>query len=150
MIRIKEDEKGFLSLLDGLLSLVIISIALIGFITFINMDISPYSKEIHDFQKSQDVLEIMALNIDENSYSTLKIIQSKLQDENNSLQSIDEVGIIAGEFLNKTIPNKNYSLVEINQLNGKTIVSTDNLYLAENLSSSSKSIGSYLFILYIW
>ncbi|MCL2115554.1 MAG: hypothetical protein FWH29_04960 [Methanobrevibacter sp.] len=149
-MKIYKDEKGFFSIIDGILAISMIIIALMVFSTVINMDISQYSKENDDFLTSQDVMEIMALKVDENTYSIFEIIQSKLEKNNNSLQSIEEVAIISGEFLNKTIPNKSYSLVENNQLNGTVIVSNDNMNLAKNISVAMKNIGKYSFTLYIW
>jgi len=144
------DEKGFLSLVDGILAIFMIIIALMIFNTIINIDISQYSKENDDFLLSQDVMETMSLKIDENTYSTLETIQYKLESNNNSIQSIKEVAIISGEFLNKTIPNKSYSLVENKQLNGTIIVSNDNVNLAKNISTATRNIGNYSFTLYIW
>ena len=149
-MKIFMDEKGFLSLVDGILAIFMIIIALMIFNTIINIDISQYSKENDDFLLSQDVMETMSLKIDENTYSTLETIQYKLESNNNSIQSIKEVAIISGEFLNKTIPNKSYSLVENKQLNGTIIVSNDNVNLAKNISTATRNIGNYSFTLYIW
>ena len=149
-MKIYKDKKGFFSLVDGTLAILMIIIALIIFNTVINMDISQYSQTNDDFLGSQDVMEIMTMKVNENSLSTLETIQYKLESNNNSLQSIKEVAIIAGEFLNKTIPNKSYSLVENNQLNGMVITSNDNVYLAKNISTATRNIGKYSFTLYIW
>ena len=114
------------------------------------MDISQYSIANDDFQTSQDIMEIMALKVNENSYSTIETIQYILESNNNSLQSIEEVRIIAGEFLNNTIQNKSYCLVENNQLNGTVIVANDDLFSADNISTATRNIGKYSFTLYIW
>ena len=145
-----KDKKGIFSIFDGILAILIIIMALMIFNTVINIDISQYSKENDDFLTSQDVMEIMALKVNENSYSTLEIIQYILKRNNNSLQSIKEVSVIAGEFLNNTIPNKHYSLVENNKLNGTVIVANEPVYLAENISTATRNIGEYSFTLYIW
>ena len=149
-MNIYRDKKGFFSILDGILAILMIVIALVVFNTVINMDISQYSKEHSDFLTSQDVMETMSLKINENSYSTLELIKYTLESNNNSLQSIEQAKIIAGEFLNSTIPNKSYTLVENNQLNGTVIVANDKLNLAENISVSTRNIGKYSFTLYIW
>jgi len=145
-----KDKKGFFSIFDGILAILIIIMALMIFNTVINIDISQYSKENDDFLTSQDVMENMALKVNGNSYSTLEIIQYTLERNNNSLQSIEKVSTIAGEFLNNTIPNKSYSLVENNKLNGAVIVANDNIYLAKNISTATRNIGEYSFTLYIW
>lgn len=136
--------------MDGILAMLMIIIALLIFNTVINIDISQYTKESEDFQTSQDVMEIMALKVHENSYSTLEIITHNLENNNNSLQTIENVSIIAEEFLNTTIPNKKYSLVENNQLNGTVIAANDNMYLAKNISTATRNIGKFSFTLYIW
>jgi hypothetical protein len=145
-----KDKKGFFSIFDGILAILTIIIALMIFNTVINIDISQYSKENNDFLTSQDVMETMTLKVNENTYSTLEIIQQNLERNNNSLQSKEEVSIIAGEFLNSTIPNKSYSLVENNQLNGTIIVANDNIHLAKNISTATRNMGKYSFTLYIW
>ena len=150
LMNIYKDKKGFFSLFDGILAILIIIIALMIFNTVINIDIPQYSKEHSDFQTSQDIMEIMTLKLDEKTYSTLEIVKYKLESNNNSLQSIEEVGVIAGEVLNKTIPNKSYSLVENNQLNGTVIVANDDADLAENISIATRNLGKYSFTLYIW
>jgi len=149
-MKIFKDKKGFFSVTDGILATLMIIIALLVFNTVINMDISQYSLTNDDFLTSQDVMEVMALKVNENSFSTLETIKYKLESNNNSLQSIREVAIISGEFLNKTIPNKSYSLVENSQLNGTVIASNDNMHLAKNLSTATRNIGKYSFTLYIW
>ena len=149
-MKIYKDNKGFFSIIDGILAILLIIMTLIIFNTVINMDISQYSIANDDFQTSQDIMEIMALKVNENSYSTIETIQYILESNNNSLQSIEEVRIIAGEFLNNTIPNKSYCLVENNQLNGTVIVANDDLFSADNISTATRNIGKYSFTLYIW
>lgn len=145
-----KDNRGFFSIYDGILAILMLIIALMIFNTVINIDISQYSKENDDFLTSQDIMEIMALKVNENTYSTLEIIKYKLESNNNSFQSIEEVNIIAGEFLNNTLSTRSYSLVENNQLNGTVIVANDNMHLAENISTATRNIGKYSFTLYIW
>lgn len=149
--KLVKNEKGFLTLFDGILAILMITIVLIGFNIAINMENSSYSFETNDFLISQDTLEIMARKIDGNSNSLLETIKYNLEKNNNSNKSINEMSILAGDFLNKTLANKNYCLIEINQLNGKTIASNNNdLNLATNLSSSTRHIDNYIFILYVW
>ncbi|MDR2967715.1 MAG: hypothetical protein LBU74_07180 [Methanobacteriaceae archaeon] len=149
-MNVYKDKKGFFSIFDGILAILIVIVALMIFNTFINIDISQYSKANDDFLTSQDVMEIMALKANENTYSTFEIICSNLENNNNSLRSIEEISIISGEFLNNTIGDKSYSLVENNQLNGTVIASNDNMFSAKNISVATRNIGKYSFTLYIW
>ena len=147
-----KDKKGFLSLLDGILAILIIFIGLIAFNMILNFHApSPYDDYI-DSKLANDVMELMTLKIDENTYSTLESIVWTLQDSDNTLnyETKEKIESIAGNFLNKTIPNKNYLLVENNVLGGEVIVSKGDILTAHDVSTSTRNLGEYSFTLSVF
>ena len=147
-----KDKKGFFSLLDGILAIFILFIALMVFSSVLNFYApSPYDDFI-DSKVANDVMELAMVKIDENSYSTLEHVASILKNNNNTLdyETKQNIANVAGKFLNKTIPDKNYLLVENNCLNGETIVSRGDIRDALNVSTSTRNLGEYSFTLFVF
>jgi len=156
MITIKntffKDKKGFLSLLDGILAILLVLIALLVFNTVLNFNTpSPYDDYI-DSKVANDAMELMAIKIDENSYSILESIIIVLKSNDNTLnyETKKNIANIAGNFLNKTISNNNYLLVENNVLDGEIIVSNGDILTASNISTSTRNLGEYSFTLSVF
>jgi len=156
MITIKntffKDKKGFLSLLDGILTISIVLIALLTFNVLLNFHApSPYDDFI-DSKIANDAMELMALKIDENACSTLDsiVIVLKANDNNLNYETKENIANIAGDFLNKTISHKNYLLVENNVLNGEIIVSKGDILSSSNISTITRNLGEYSFTLSVF
>ena len=147
-----KDKKGFLSLLDGILAISIILIALLAFNVVLNFHApSPYDNFI-DSKVANDAMELMTLKIDENAHSTLDsiVIILKSNDNNLNYETKENIANIASEFLNKTIPDKGYLLVENNVLGGEVVVSKGDIIVASNVSTSTRNLGEYSFTLSIF
>lgn len=133
------DEKGLIFTLDTVLALIPVFII----ITAVANVCVPESVQVRYIQDAQDTLEIMtSSNVLQNTASVLTL-------NNNSKEGIQEAGKIAGPYLNKTLGNSNYSLMEISALN-KTIVSHGDIKKANDVSVGFKSSGKYIFKLYVW
>lgn len=147
-----KDNKGFLSLLDGILAISILFIGLLAFNVILNFHApTPYDDFI-DSKVANDAMEIMTLKIDENSYSTLDSIVGILKSNDNNLdhETKETIANIAGSFLNKTVPDKNYLLVENNVLDGEVIVSKGDILVASNISTTTRNLGEYSFTLSVF
>jgi len=147
-----KDNKGFFSVLDGILAISILFIGLLAFNMVLNFHApTPYDNYV-DSKVANDVMELMVLKIDENSYSALDSIVTILKANDNNLDYQTKINIanIAGGFLNKTIPDKNYLLVENNVLNGETIVSKGDILTASNISTTTRNLGEYSFTLSVF
>ena len=59
MFNLINDNKGFASLIDALLSIFILIMVLIAFNMMIDIDIPSLSEENRDFKTSQDIMEII-------------------------------------------------------------------------------------------
>ncbi|MBZ9571088.1 hypothetical protein KQY27_05995 [Methanobrevibacter sp. TMH8] len=147
-----KDNKGFLSLLDGILAILILFMGLLIFNSVLNF-YSPTPQDDHvDSKIANDVMELMILNIDENSYSTLEyvVIILKANDNNLNYETKNNIANILGNFLNKMIPDKNYLLVENNVLDGEVLVEKGDIQTASNISTTNRNLGEYSFTLSIF
>ncbi|MEN4006792.1 MAG: hypothetical protein PQ964_05520 [Methanobacteriaceae archaeon] len=140
------DEKGLVFTLDAVLALIpvfiiIAAVANVG-------DSGSASNQNRYIQDAQDTLEIMTAQNSLNS-NVLQNIASILALNNNSEAGIQEAGKIAGSYLNKTLGNSNYSLMEVSELN-KTIAFRGDIKKANDVSVGFKSCGKYIFKLYVW
>jgi len=147
-----EDNKGFFSLLDGILAISILFMGLLVFTSVLNFHTPTPYDEFADSKTANDAMELMVLKIDENSYSTLDSIVAilKANDNNLNYETKNNIANIAGGFLNKTIPDKNYLLVENNVLGGETIVSKGDILTASNISTTTRNLGEYSFTLSVF
>ena len=146
------DNKGFLSLLDGILAILILLMALMAFNALLDFHSSSPYEDYIDSKLANDAMELMVLKIDENSYSTLDSIVAILKTNDNTLDynTKRDIANIAGSFLNNTLPNKNYLLVENNVLNGETIASKGDILFASDISTSTRNLGEYSFTLSVF
>ena len=147
-----KDNKGFLSLLDGILAILILFMGLLIFNSVLNFySPTPYDDYV-DSKIANDVMELMTLKIDENSYSTLEsvVIILKANDNNLNYETKNNIANILGNFLNKMIPDKNYLLVENNVLDGEVLVEKGDIQTASNISTTNRNLGEYSFTLSIF
>ncbi|MBU4536357.1 MAG: hypothetical protein KKF16_11285 [Euryarchaeota archaeon] len=72
-----------------------------------------------------------------------------LEGNNNDATGVD-AGDLARAFLDNNLKGMNYKLVELNQLDGATIISKGDMDNAPNVAVGSKNYGDYCFKLYVW
>ena len=142
-------DKGFLSLIDGLLAIFIIFIVIIAFNMIIGMEIPSLSQESKDFKTSQDVMELMSMDVDGKDYSILEEISYTLSKSNNNKASQREVGDILDSYFTTHL-DCNYAFVENNYLKGRELSSNGDKLEAENLTVATRNYGNYSYTLYIW
>lgn len=143
------DDKGFLSLIDGLLAIFLIFIAILAFNMFIDMEIPSLSQGSKDFKTSQDVMELLSMDVDGKDYSILEEISYTLSKSNNNKASQREVGEILDNYF-VTHLDSNYAFVENNYLKGKELSSSGDKLEAKNLTVATRNYGNYSYTLYIW
>jgi len=137
------DEKGLIFTIDTVLALIPVFIIIAAVANVSVSGLTYSSKQVRHIQDAQDTLEIMtSSNVLQNTASILAL-------NNNSEEGIREAGKIAGPYLNKTLGNSNYSLMEISELN-KTIVSSGDIKKANDVSVAFRSSGKYIFKLCVW
>ena len=142
------DKKGLIFTLDSILALIPIFIIMVALTNISNFESTPFPHQINTIQNAQDILEIMS-NQNKLRNNILQNMADVLYRNNNNETGIKEAGEIAQHYLNNTLKNSKYSLMETNQLN-KTIVSNGDIKNANKISVSFKSCKNYIFKLCIW
>lgn len=144
-----KDNNGFLSVLDGILAIFIVFIALFSFSMIADLQIPSYSYESYDFKSSNDVLELMTIKSDENSYSILENIVFTIENSDNPIERDRKIATIASKYLNETTSNYNYLFVENNILN-TTISSKGDISTVSDINSATRTFGDYSFTLFLF
>lgn len=143
------DDKGFLSLIDGLLAIFLIFIAIIAFNMIVDMESPSLSEESVDFKTSQDVMELMSMDVDGKDYSILEEISYTLSKSKNNKASQREVGEFLDSYFSSHL-DSNYAFVENNQLKGKELASNGDISEVDNLTAVTRNYGNYSYTLYVW
>ena len=91
MLNLINDNKGFVSLADAMLSIFVLFMVLIAFNMMIDIEIPSLSEENNDFKTSQNIMEIMSSKADGRDYTILERITFILSENNNSIASKREV-----------------------------------------------------------
>ena len=148
------DEKGFLSLVEALLSIFLIFIVLISFNMIVDMEIPSLSEDNNQFKTSQDIMELMSSKADGRDHSLLERISYILSSNNNSVSSKREAGLVLDEFLSKYFDddsnNYHYVFAESNQLNSDVLSSNGDYSNSDEVSVAIRNYGNYSYKLYLF
>ena len=150
------DKKGFLSLVDVILSIFLIMIVLVSFNMILDMETPSLSEESHQLKTSQDIMEIMSSKIDGRDYSILEKVSYILSSNNNSISSRRDVKNLLDEFFasyfndDYNYKNYHYSFIETNQLNGEVLSSNGDFEDSGDVSLAIRNYGNYSYKLYIF
>ena len=143
------DNKGFIFTLDAVLALIPVFLVIIAVSGASQGNLIQPSQQVRLSHQAQDTLDAMA-QYRNGGETLLEEIVMVLKSNNNDVSGVDAARKIAGAFLNKTLPGANYELIELNQLNGETIVSKGVRDKAQNVAVGTKNYGNYCFKLYVW
>jgi len=150
------DKKGFLSLVDAILSIFLIMVVLVSFNMILDMETPSLSEESHQLKTSQDIMEIMSSKIDGRDYSILEKVSYILSSNNNSISSRRDVKNLLDEFFasyfndDYNYKNYHYSFIETNQLNGEVLSSNGDFEDSGDVSLAIRNYGNYSYKLYIF
>lgn len=142
------DERGLALTFDAVLALIPVLIVLTSVANLGSSHLTTSSLQIS--HQAQDSLDLMAQYRDHGQLTILEEITTTLESNHNNATGVEAANLIAGQFLNKTIPRMKYVFIELKQLNKASIVSNGDLSNAENVGVSSRSYGNYTFQLYVW
>ncbi len=143
------DDNGFIFTLDAVLALIPVFIVLMAVSGVDQGSLILPSQQIRLSHQAQDTLDAMAQY--HTSESTLiEEMVMVLKANNNDATGITGAGKLAGAYLDDNLPGMNYELVELNHLNGETIISKGNMDNAPNVAVGTKNYGDYCFKLYVW
>ena len=154
MFNLIEDNKGFVSLIDALLSIFILFLVLIAFNMMIDIDIPSLSEENNDFKTGQDIMEIMSSKVDGRDYTLIERISYILSSNNNSIGSKRKVKALLDDFFSIYLGNDNqyhhYAFAETSQLNGEILSSNGDYESAKTVNVASRNYGNYSYKLYLF
>lgn len=151
MFNLIKDNKGFVSLVDALLSIFVLFMVLIAFNMMIDIEVPSLSEENNDFKISQDIMEIMSSKADGRDYTLLERITYILSENNNSIASKREVKAILNDFFMIYLDDRyHYSFVESNQLDGDILSSNGDFNSADRVNVAIRNYGNYSYKLYIF
>ena len=154
MFNLIEDNKGFVSLIDALLSIFILFMVLIAFNMMIDIDIPSLSEENNDFKTGQDIMEIMSSKVDGRDHTLIERISYILSSNNNSISSKRKVKALLDDFFSIYLGNDNqyhhYAFAETSQLNGEILSSNGDYESAETVNVASRNYGNYSYKLYLF
>ncbi|MDD1775242.1 MAG: hypothetical protein LUQ24_06910 [Methanobacterium sp.] len=138
------DNKGFIFTLDAVLALIPVFIVIMALSSSNDGALIQPSQQMRLSHQAQDTLDAMA----QYQISDLTLIGeiSKELNEGDRNGARD----LAREFLDENLPGAKYKLIELNQLNGASIISTGDMDDAQNVAVGTKSYGNHSFKLYLW
>ena len=154
MFDLINDNNGFVSLADALLSIFILFMVLIAFNMVIDIDAPSLSEENNDFKTSQDIMEIISSKVDGRDYALIERISYTLSSNNNSIASRRKVKSLLDDFFSAYLGGNNqnyhYAFVETNQLNGEILSSNGDYTSADMVNVAIRNYGNYSYKLYIF
>lgn len=154
MFNLIEDNNGFVSLIDALLSIFILFLVLIAFNMMIDIDIPSLSEENNDFKTGQDIMEIMSSKVDGRDHTLIERISYILSSNNNSISSKRKVKALLDDFFSIYLGNDNqyhhYAFAETSQLNGEILSSNGDYESAKTVNVASRNYGNYSYKLYLF
>ncbi|WP_297981485.1 hypothetical protein [uncultured Methanobrevibacter sp.] len=150
------DNKGFLSMMDGILAVFLLVLVLISFNMIMDMEVPSLREENNQFNAAQDIMESMSSKIDAKDYSLLEKVSFTLSSLNNSISSQRKAKAIVSDYFENFIESKGnykdykYVLLETNQLDNVELYSTGDYSSASEVSVAIRNCGNYSYKLYIF
>lgn len=143
------DNKGFIFTIDAVLALIPVFIVLMAVSGVDQGSLILPSQQIRLSHQAQDTLDAMGqYHTSEGTLIEEMVVVLKVN--NNDATGVAGAGKLAGAYLENNLPGMNYNLVELNHLNGETIISKGNMEDAPNVAIGTKNHGDYCFKLYMW
>ena len=151
MTNLIKDNRGFVSLIDMMLSIFILLMVLMAFNMVADIEIPSLSEESNDFKTSQDIMEIMSSKIDGRDYSLIERISFILSSNNDSASSKREVKSLLDDFFLAYLDDDcHYAFVETNHLNGEELSSNGDYESSERVNVAIRNYGNYSYKLYLF
>lgn len=150
------DNKGFLSMMDGILAVFLLVLVLISFNMIMDMEVPSLREENNQFNAAQDIMESMSSKIDAKDYSILEKVSFTLSSENNSISSQRKAKTLVSDYFENIIESKGnykdykYVLLETNQLDNAELYSTGDYSSASEVSVAIRNCGNYSYKLYLF
>jgi hypothetical protein len=143
------DDNGFIFTLDAVLALIPVFIILIAVSGVDQGSLILPSQQIRLSHQAQDALDAMG-QYHTSEGTLIEEMVTVLKANGNNATGIAGAGELAGSYLDNNLQGMNYKLVELNHLDGETIISKGKVEDAQNVAVGTKNHGDYCFKLYVW
>ncbi len=151
MFNLIKDNKGFISLIDALLSIFILLLVLIAFNMVVDIDLPSLSEENNAFKTSQDIMEIMSSKVDGRDHSLIERISFILSNNNDSISSKREAKALLDDFFSSYLDDgHHYAFMETNHLNGEVLSSNGDYESSDRVNVAIRNYGNYSYKLYLF
>ena len=151
MFNLIKDNKGFISLIDALLSIFILLLVLIAFNMVVDIDLPSLSEENNAFKTSQDIMEIMSSKVDGRDHSLIERISFILSSNNDSISSKREAKALLDDFFSSYLDDgHHYAFMETNHLNGEVLSSNGDYESSDRVNVAIRNYGNYSYKLYLF
>jgi hypothetical protein len=139
--RFKSDNQGFYYIVDDILAICLLFLVFTSFNTMIDIaSVNDYDNTISNYNQAEDIMEIMSSSDD----SILYRIYTNLKSSNNSAEAYRDSHIMADNFFNNSLSDKNYRFY----INDYLLSSKGNIN-PDNYNSAKRFIGDYRFLLIV-
>ena len=145
-----KNERGYVAIFEALIVIFLV-LTCVLFLNSVVVTPNPsLSQKTDNFNKAQDIMESLSGKVnftDETFLSEISNILSDRWDKNKAIKEVSELTKLKFEELGL---KSNYKFVEVNELNGATLLDSGNYDSAENISIASRNYGNYCYRLYVW
>lgn len=145
-----KNERGYVAVFEALMVIFLV-LTCVLFLNSVVVTSNPsLSQKADNFNKAQDIMEALSGKVNFTDETFLSEISNILSDRWDKNKAIKEVSKLTKSKFEELGLKDNYKFVEVNELNGATLLSSGNYDSAENISIASRNYGDYCYRLYVW
>ena len=144
-----KNERGYVAIFEALIVIFLVLTSVLFLNSVVVTPNPSLSQKADNFNKAQDIMESLSgkVNFTDETFSEISNILSDRWDKNKAIKEVSELTKLKFEELGL---KSNYKFVEVNELNGATLLESGNYDSAENISIASRNYGDYCYRLYVW
>lgn len=145
-----KNERGYVAIFEALIVIFLVLTCVLFLNSVIVTPNSSLSQKADNFNKAQDIMETLSGKVNFTDETFLAEISNILSDRWDKNSAIQEVSKLTKPKFEELGLKDNYKFVEVNELNGATLLDSGNYDSAENISIASRNYGDYCYRLYVW
>lgn len=145
-----KNERGYVAVFEALMVIFLVLTCVLFLNSVIVTSNPSLSQKADNFNKAQDIMEALSGKVNFTDETFLSEISNILSDRWDKNKAIKEVSELTKSKFEELGLKDNYKFVEVNELNGATLLSSGNYDSAENISIASRNYGDYCYRLYVW
>lgn len=145
-----KNERGYVAIFEALIVIFLVLTCVLFLNSVIVTPNPSLSQKTDNFNKAQDIMEALSGKVNFTDETFLSEISNILSDRWDKNRAIQEVSKLTKPKFEELGLKDNYKFVEVNELNGATLLESGNYDSAENISIASRNYGDYCYRLYVW